>query len=114
MTNFWQGLDQFNQKKLNPIEIEFRLYYDQCGYPLFYTTEKVDGNFIIVDHETYTRGDYQNIKVKNRRITQRNPLDSMKLVKDESEGTCCLSNDVSLIDNTKKGQYWKLKTHEYS
>jgi len=113
MTNFWQGLENFNQNKSEPFEVEFRLYYNDHGYPLFYTTEQVQGNYIVIDQETYVRGDYQNIKVSDGRILQRSPSDSVKLVPHDSEGTCCNKNDITLIDDTKKGQYWKLKTHEY-
>lgn len=115
MTNFWQGLEEFNkfaEQKNN--DIEFRLYYDNDGNPLFYTTEKLEGNFVIIDNETYSRGDYQNIKVKDGKILQKNPLDSAKLVKHDSEGFCCNTKDISIIDETNNGQRWKLKTHEYS
>lgn len=113
MTNFWQGLEEFEQQETKPVEIEFRLYYNKHGYPLFYSTEDLSGNYIVIDHNTYIRGDYQNIKVKDGRILQRNPADSTKLIHDDSAGTCCFKNDVTLIDNTGQGQYWKLKTHEY-
>jgi len=113
MTNFWQGLEEFKQHQHKLVEVEFRLYYNKYGYPLFYTTEKVDGDYVIVDRETYTRGDYQNIKVDNGRILQRSPTDSLKLVPHDSEGTCCNANDITLIGESKNGQYWKIKTHEY-
>lgn len=113
MTNFWQGLEEFNQQKTKSTEIEFRLYYDEDGHPLFYTTENVNGNYIKVDQDTYNLGDYQNIKIVNGQILQRSPIDSNKLILSESEGTCCHKNDITLIDDTKIGQYWKIKTHEY-
>jgi hypothetical protein len=113
MTNFWQGLEEFNQQENETVEVEFRLYYNEHGYPLFYTTEKADGEYVIVDQETYARGDYQNIKVNNGYILQRSPTDSVKLVPHDTEGTCCNTNDITLIDDTKTGQYWKIKTHEY-
>jgi len=113
MTNFWQGLESFNSEDTSPSKIEFKLYYDDNGLPLFYSTENENGNYIVIDHETYSRGDYNNIKVKDGKILQRSPLDSTKLIKSDTEGVSCHKNDVSIIEDTNTGQYWKLKTYEY-
>jgi len=113
MTNFWQGLDAFNAQEPERLDVEFKLYYDECGSPLFYTTENEKGNYIVVDQKTYSQGDYVNIKVKNGKILRKCPSDSKKLIKSDKEGVRCHRSDVSIIDDTNHGQYWKLKLYEY-
>jgi len=113
MTNFWQGLETFVSEKNEKKQVEFRLYYDKTGNPLFYTTDAEDGEYIIVDRETYVRADYTNIKIRNGKIMQKHQLDSTKLIQHESEGTRTHVSDVSIVEDEKSGQYWKVKTYEY-
>lgn len=43
---------------------EYRLYYDDTGNVLFYTCEKPEGNFIVIDKQTYSEMRY-DIKIVN-------------------------------------------------
>lgn len=114
MTSFWQAVENIGDHSSNNQEVEFRLYYDKLGVPLFYTTENEIGEYITVDRVTYAQADYTNIRVRDGKIVQKSPVESSKLVKsNNAEGVCCVVNDVSIVDDKQTGQYWKLKTHEY-
>ena len=96
-----------------PIKTEFRLYYDDTGSVLCYTCEKLDGNYIIIDAQTYAEGRH-DVKVLNGKIVQNfSNAVVAKLTKD-IKGTLCAKEDISIIvDNDEVDtQYWKLKVYE--
>ena len=78
------------------MEIEYRLYYDETGKPLFYTCEKPEGNFIVIDRQTYAecRMDVEVINGLVCKVT-RAPAIS-RLVRD-TLGTVCAVEDITLI-----------------
>ena len=46
---------------------EYRLYYDDEGFPLFYSVEQLPGNYIVVDQATYLSGP-KHIKVVDGKL----------------------------------------------
>jgi hypothetical protein len=50
------------------IKPEFRLYYDERGCVLFYTCEKPEGNYIVIDSNTYAQG-RPDVRVVDGKIT---------------------------------------------
>lgn len=94
---------------------EFRLYYDEQGKVLFYTCEKPEGNYIVIDALTFAEG-RPDIRVIDGRISTVNPAFIVtKLMPDEKEGTVTAFEDVSIIVTGKtkvKTQKWKLRTYE--
>jgi hypothetical protein len=94
---------------------EFRLYYDEQGKVLFYTCEKVEGNYIVVDAQTFAES-RPDIRVIDGRISTVNPAFIVtKLMPDNKEGTVCAYEDISIVITkpTKvKTQKWKLRTYE--
>ena len=97
------------------VKPEFRLYYDEKGKVLFYTSEKPEGNYIVVDALTYAEG-RPDLRVVDGRISTVNQGSVVsKLVQDKSEGVECSIEDVSIIVPKKckvKKIKWKLKTYE--
>jgi hypothetical protein len=89
---------------------EFRLYYDDKGYVITYTCEKLEGNYIVIDALAFAEA-RPDVRVVNGQLV-RNHSGSVvsKLCKDTS-GVLCEVEDVSVITKTD-GQYWKLKTYE--
>jgi len=94
---------------------EFRLYYDDQGKVLFYTCEKVEGNYITIDRQTYAEM-RMDLRVINGQISRAMPNAVVnKLMPHDSEGTTCHISDISLIvDDSYDGdtQKWKLNTYE--
>ena len=97
------------------VKPECRLYYDEKGKVLFYTSEKPEGNYIVVDALTYAEG-RPDLRVVDGRLSTVNQGSVVsKLVQDKSEGVECSIEDVSIIVPKKckvKKIKWKLQTYE--
>ena len=90
------------------IKPEFRLYYDIRGSVLFYTCEKPDGDYIVIDALTFAEA-RPDIKVVDGRIVRTGSSTISSRLHLATEGTLCEAEDVSIITEAN-GQYWKLKT----
>lgn len=93
------------------IECEYRLYYDiETGEPRFYTMEELPGEYIKVDANIYSIGDY-NIRIVNGQIQSLN--DSMraytKLVPSDT-GQACHKDNVMIIEQSSSNK-WILKKY---
>lgn len=103
----------FEAPKIEPPE--FRLYYDkETGNVLFYTCEKPEGTYIVVDNITFACARH-DIKVIDGRIsTVKSECIVNKLVPGDT-GITCLKEDVSIIVAEKtdlETQTWKLGLYE--
>jgi len=101
MTNFWQALDSVDQTP-KQVNVEYRLYYNDLGEPLFYSTEQEMGNYIIIDKETYTVGRY-DVRIVDGKLIKPAEYVYQKLV------PVTMGNDVSIVT---PDQEWKLKHFE--
>ena len=90
------------------VKPEFRLYYDKRGNVLFYTCEKPDGDYIVIDTLTYAEA-RPDIRVVDGIIVRDSNSTLYSRLHKSSDGTLCEIEDVSIITETD-GQYWKLKT----
>jgi hypothetical protein len=90
------------------VKPEFRLYYDNRGSVLFYTCEKPDGDYIVIDAPTFAEA-RPDIKVVDGRIVRGGASTLSSRLHLDTEGTLCEIEDVSIITEAS-GQYWKLKT----
>lgn len=93
---------------------EFRLYYDEKGYVVCYSCEKLEGNYIVIDALTYAeaRPDVRVLDGKLIRVSFNTVVS--KLVP-SNEGVLCAKDDVSLLvqdTDTVETQKWKLKIYE--
>lgn len=86
---------------------EFRLYYDKHGNVLFYTCEKPEGDYIVIDALAYAEA-RPDVKVIDGKIVRdyQNVLVS-KLYPSDT-GVMCELEDISIV-TTKNGQCWQLK-----
>jgi len=90
------------------VKPEFRLYYDKRGSVLFYTCEKPDGDYIVIDALTFAEA-RPDIKVVDGIIVRGGASTLSSRLHRSVEGTLCEAEDVSIITEAD-GQYWKLKT----
>lgn len=96
------------------IKPEFRLYYDEKGNVLFYTCDKPEGNYIVIDAITFAEGrpDVKVVDGKLLRIGSGSVIS--KLIPNDT-GIKCAAEDISIVvdenytDNTTT---WKIKTNE--
>lgn len=108
MTNFWNAIELVEEQPIQ--EVEYRLYYDELGEPLYYTTEKHDGLYIVVSKEVYDEGRYDIAVIHGEISKTRKKYATQKLVPVNSDkGTECLIDDISIVG---KGQHWALKRYE--
>ena len=90
------------------VKPEFRLYYDTRGSVLFYTCEKPDGDYIVIDSLAFAEA-RPDIKVVDGRIVREGSSTISSRLHLATDGTLCEAEDVSIITEAG-GQYWKLKT----
>lgn len=93
---------------------EFRLYYDDKGMVLFYTCEKPEGNFIIIDAATYAAG-RPDLRIIDGKISTAIPSLVVSKLMPNIEGVKCVEEDISIVvDDAYKGKTtnWKLNTYE--
>jgi hypothetical protein len=90
------------------VKPEFRLYYDNRGSVLFYTCEKPDGDYIVIDSLAFAEA-RPDIKVVDGRIVRGGASTLSSRLHLNADGTLCEAEDVSIITESD-GQYWKLKT----
>lgn len=108
MDAFWQAAAEFVPTANT---VEYRLYYDDHGIPLYYSCDPLPGNYVVVGAEVYAQGRY-DCKVINGEIKYPAQIKSAKLVP-STKGTACYAKDVSIISPSETdAQHWKLKTYE--
>jgi hypothetical protein len=93
---------------------EFRLYYDDKGKVLFYSCEKPEGNYIVIDAATYAAG-RPDVRVIDGKISTAIPSLVVSKLMPNIEGTSCTEEDISIVvDDSYKGKTtkWKLNTYE--
>lgn len=93
---------------------EYRLYYDEEGNVICYTCDKLPGNYIIIDAQTFAEGrpDYKVIDGTLRKINLSTYVS--KLVPVDNGTVTCAIDDVTIIVEEKSNntQDWILKTYE--
>ena len=95
--------------------IEYRLYYDDDGRVLFYTCEKPEGKYLLVDRLTFAQA-RPDLRVIEGKLSSVNPKAIISKLVPSNEGKTCTSEDVSiLVDETYQGltTKWKLTVHEF-
>jgi len=91
--------------------LEYRLYFDQNGKVLFYTCEKPEGNYIVIDKDTYANGRF-DIKIMDGKIFSIYDKKIISKLVLNDAGTSCLADDVSVIFSGNNSKKWKLKIYE--
>jgi hypothetical protein len=80
--------------------VEFRLYYDDNGNCICYTCENLEGNYLVIDSQTFAEGRH-DVKVIDGELTKpSNILNIVKLVISDA-GTICAEEDISIIVDTE-------------
>lgn len=92
---------------------EFRLYYDDTGKVLFYTCEKLDGNFILIDSDTYFQSRF-DIKIIDKKIVSIYDKKMIVKLTPSHTGTSCHVNDISIIHNGPNSTKWSVTLNERS
>jgi hypothetical protein len=94
---------------------EFRLYYDDLGSIICYTCEKAEGNYIVIDAQTFAEGRH-DVRVIDGRIIKDSPSATIVRLTPSNSGYLCASEDLSIIvtnDDDVEKKYWKLTVYEF-
>ena len=91
---------------------EFRLYYDDTGKVLFYSCEKNEGNFIVIDAATYAECRH-DITVQAGKIVKHNTIAMISKLVQSSNGIACYKDDISII-SSENATIWNIKNNEKS
>jgi len=95
------------------IKPEFRLYYDDKGNVLFYTCDKPEGNYLIIDSATFAAG-RPDIRVVDGKISTVVASAVVSKIMPSTDGVSCAEEDVSIVVNdTYDGNKIKWKTVTY-
>ena len=92
---------------------EFRLYYKEDGSVDFYTCDKPEGKYIIIDALAFAES-RPDIKVVNGRIAKVRPHAIVQKLKPSDKGQLTSIDDISIITNPtlSRVQFWELCDHE--
>ena len=90
------------------VKPELRLYYNERGNVLFYTCEKPDGDYVVIDALTYAEA-RPDVRVIDGRIIRNSTYTMCSRLQLSTDGTLCEAEDISIITEND-GHYWKLKT----
>jgi hypothetical protein len=99
------------------VQPEFRLYYGEQGEVLYYTCDKPEGNFIVIDRMAFAemRFDIRVIDGKISRVAPNAVVHKLMPTDDETEIAKCHPYDMSIIVDTDYSgdvQNWKLTSYE--
>ena len=92
-------------------EADYRLYYDENGFPLFYSMEDAPGMYIKVDKDIFFNNS-KHIRVINGKIIEEQICWTKKLIP-STQGTSCHPHDVCVVvDKDQPHTNWRLKHKE--
>lgn len=95
-----------------PVEPIRRLYYNDTGEPLFYSTEDLPGNYIDIDQQTFARSSSQ-VCVKNGQLISTASRKISKKLAPSEHGVSCDTRDVCVVVNPEQTHTkWTIKTYE--
>lgn len=93
--------------------LEYKVYYDNSGNIITYTTEKLEGNYLVITWQEYIECRF-DAKIINSKLVKLNPKKTISKFTKSSSGTKCSSYDINiLVDDDDDGYiYWDLVVHE--
>jgi hypothetical protein len=88
-----------------PVELEFRVYYNDDGSIITYTTEKLDGNYLVITREDYQQARH-DAKVLNGKLIYTHMNNNVtKLQRNKSQGIRTSKYDVSILASPEDPEY---------
>ena len=95
----------------DPVELEYRLYHDEDGYPLFCSMEDLPGLYINIDESTYLDLP-KNIRVIDGKIVETLICWTKKLTPGKQGKPCDPWDVCVIVDTDQPHTAWKFKHQE--
>ena len=98
-----------------PVPLEFRLYYRDDGSIITYSCEELEGNYIVVDAETFAMG-RQDIRVIDSKIQVIEPTFIVTKLIEAADGISCAAEDINIPvsdDHEGDSKKWEIKQDEF-
>lgn len=108
------GVEYLMVEETKPQPVEFRVYYDEAGTVLFYTCEKPEGKYLVIDPLTYAEMRF-DLRVIDGKLVKIIPgVTISKLKPNLDTGKCTSDEDISIIVNEDypNKTKWKLESYE--
>jgi hypothetical protein len=91
---------------------ELRVYYNDDGDVLFYTCDKVDGKYLVIDNLTYAEARL-DLQVVDGKLIKKKTVKSIGKLKPSTKGTKCHKEDISVIvSDSDTSTEWEYKINE--
>ena len=95
-------------KPVKKVDKVYKLYYNKkTGKPLQYSTDELDGDYIVINKQQYAESRYDSIVINGKLTTVNEAVQWSKLVPSK-EGTACAVDNIMIVDNTSESK-WKIK-----
>ena len=93
--------------------VEFRVYYDDTGKVLYYTCDNLEGNYLVVDKDTFSEC-RMDMKVVDGKLIRVTPGIIIQKYKQKEDGILTASEDISILVNKdfKNKQSWSMTYYE--
>lgn len=95
MAQFQADIDAIQQRQLS--QIEYRLYYDDLGCVVTYTTERLPGQYLKISREQYAEA-RADIAVRDGQIIETHRVNTAhRLTVHPTQGQCTSVYDVNIL-----------------
>lgn len=91
-------------------KLEFRLYYDDEGKVLCYTSENLPGKYLVITPEQFAEARPDVYIMDGQIIKTHKPSHHFKLSKNDSEGTATSKYDINIL-TSENCNFWKLEPY---
>jgi len=93
--------------------VEFRLYYDDNGDIICYSCENLEGNYLVIDAQTYAECRFDLRVIDGELVKLSSKVNIIKLVPDKSGISCPIEDNAIIVDDSYSGETLKWKTKIY-
>lgn len=92
--------------------IEFRVYYDDSGKVLTYTSEKLEGNYLVVTREQYLEARADAV-VRDGQLHYTHIMSHLyKMTRNSTEGVKTSKYDINILSETGDTTFWNYTSYE--
>ena len=107
MSNFWQAIEH-HQGHVPRKSYEYRLYHHEDGSVRCYSTQELEGDYVVIDQDTFAQHRYDVI-VRDGRVYNPHRVKQHRKLVPSSTGTETSADDVTVIG---QGQHWEMRYYD--